>query len=138
MLGWRSRAASFASRWNRRTSGWSWASRNLTATQRVRLRSHAFHTAPMPPRPTCLTSMYWLSWREGSVANGFASAGMSSIDESAVGACFSVAAVDGQSWWKDPWNGLPHDGQMRDVDCPPENGLSGGSGTLMVSDTLEL
>src|SRR5579884_580118 len=78
MFGCRSRAASFASRWNRATSSSSETRRNLMATQRVSFLSQAFQTAPMPPLPICLTRMYWPSWRVGSSANAAASAGTSS------------------------------------------------------------
>src|SRR6185503_4380462 len=78
MFGWRRRAASFASRWNRITSSSSETSRNLIATQRVSFWSHAFQTAPMPPLPICLTRMYEPSWRAGSFRYWLASSGMSS------------------------------------------------------------
>src|SRR4029078_9261900 len=78
MLGWRRRAASFASRWKRSTSSSSDTRRNLMATQRVSFLSHAFQTAPMPPLPICLTRMYWPSWRVRSSMYWAASSGMSS------------------------------------------------------------
>src|SRR6185295_18282647 len=90
MFGWRSRAASFASRWNRRTSSSSETRRNLMATQRVSFWSQAFQTAPMPPLPICLTRMYWPSWRAGSLAWVEASSGMSSRRDLVDGLFFRV------------------------------------------------
>src|SRR6185436_5150585 len=83
MFGWESRAAIFASRLKRATPSWDSPSRNLMAAQRLSLRSHAFHTSPMPPFPRTFTRMYWLTWRLGSSANGRTSRGNSSTDDGA-------------------------------------------------------
>src|SRR5262245_41930670 len=83
MFGWESRAAIFASRLNRATPSWDSPRRNLMAAQRLSLRSHAFHTSPMPPFPRTLTRMYWLSWRLASSTNGRTSGGNSSTEDGA-------------------------------------------------------
>ena len=66
MFGWRSLAASLASRSKRLMLVSSESVRNLRATQRESFVSQAFHTWPIPPFPSIWVRTYWLTTLAGS------------------------------------------------------------------------